>query len=347
MDHENQPPRYDPEGDTQPFLSEDSLAHTRPTIPPNAIYPEGMVRPPEPAGETQPVLTIDPLAEFQAIRIPAKPRGRKKHPARPAGIILIILLALYFLAPLRTNVVLLGIDRVPDGTALGRSDTIILTGIAPLPPSVRMLSIPRDLYLDIPGVGENRINTAHFYAEAQQPGSGPSALAQVVQQNFDVRVPYYLRVRFDGFLGIFDAMGGVTVDLPTPMAGYPAGRWHLDSQQALAFVRDRSGTDDFFRMANTQVIVRAVVRQMFNPVEWSRAPAVAAAGFRAVDTNLPVWMWPRLGAAFLLADLTGGIDNRTVTREMTTPYVTDGGAQVLLPNWDLIRPLVAEMFGRF
>lgn len=346
MDSENQEPRYDPDGETQPFLPEDSLAQTRPAMPSNPIHPQSMAYPQELAGETQPVLTTDPMAEFQAIHFPAKPRGRKK-PARPVGLLLVVLLALYFLAPVRTNIVLLGIDRVPDGTALGRSDTIILTGIAPLPPSVRMLSIPRDLYLDIPGVGENRINTAHFFAEAQQPGSGPRALAQVVQQNFGVRVPYYLRVRFDGFLGIFEAMGGVDVNLPEPMAGYPAGRQHLDAEQALAFVRDRSGTDDFFRMSHTQLIAKAAVMQMLNPVEWPRLPVVAVATLQAVDTNVPVWQWPRLGVSFLLASVTGGIDNRTIAREMTTPYVTDGGAQVLLPNWDLIHALVADMFRPF
>ncbi len=346
MDNENQASRYDPDGETQPFLPEDSLAHTRPSMPSIPIDPEGLAYQPQPAGETQPVLIIDPLAEFQAIRIPTKPRGRKRG-IRPVGLLLVILLVLYFLAPLRTNIVLLGIDRVPDGTALGRSDTIILTGIAPLPPSVEMLSIPRDLYLDIPGVGENRINTAHFFAEAQQPGSGPRALAQVVQQNFGVRVPYYVRVRFDGFLGIFDAMGGVDVNLPEPMSGYQAGPQHLDAAQSLAFVRDRSGTDDFFRMAHTQMLVKAAVRQMLNPTEWSRLPSVGVATMQAVDTNLPVWLWPRLGTSVLLASLTGGIDNRTIAREMVTPYVTDGGAQVLLPDWDQIHALVAQMFRRF
>ncbi len=345
MNANNPAPRYDPEGDTQPFLPEDSLAQTRPAFPQPAVNPSGLIAPSSPAGDTQPVLINDPMAEFQAIHIEAKPHGRKRHTTRPVVLILLALLALYFLAPLRTNVIVLGIDRVPDGTALGRSDTIILTGIAPLPPSVRMLSIPRDLYLDIPGVGENRINTAHFYAEAQQPGSGPNALAQVVQQDFGVRVPYYLRVRFDGFLGIFAAMDGVNVDFPEPMSSYPAGPQHLTAEQALAFVRDRNGADDFFRMAHTQLLVKAAVRQLLSPAEWRRIPAVAAAGQRALDTNLPVWLWPRLGSSFLLASLTGGIDNRTIVREMVMPYVTDGGAQVLLPNWDLIRPLVAEMFG--
>ncbi len=347
MNNDHQAPRYDPDGETQPFLPEDSLAQTRPSLQPIPLDSIGLDFSQEPAGETQPVLITDPMAEFQAIHIEAKSRGRKRRSARPLFLALILLAALYFFAPIRTNIVLLGIDRVPEGTALGRSDTIILTGIAPLPPSVRMLSIPRDLYLDIPGIGEDRINTAHFYAEAQKPGSGPAALAQVIQQNFGVRVPYYLRVRFDGFLGIFDAMGGVTVDFPEPMSGYPAGRQRLNAEQALAFVRDRSGADDFFRMAHTQLLVKAAVWQMLNPSEWARLPAVVQAAMAAVDTNLPLWLWPRLGTSFLLSVLTGGIDNQTIAREMTTPYVTGGGAQVLLPNWDLIRPLVTRLFRLF
>lgn len=346
MNPNNPIPRYDPDGETQPFWPEDSLAQTRPALPVNATPLPGLVdnNKEEPAGITSPLPAHEPMATFQAIRLPPKPR-RRKRPARPFWLVAVFLLAAYFLAPLRTHMVVLGIDRTPDGTAVGRSDTIILTGITPLAPTVRMLSIPRDLYLDIPGVGLERINTAHFYAEAERPGSGPKALARVVQQSFGVRVPYYVRVRFDGFLEIFNAMGGVVVDLPEPMAGYPAGRNHLSAEQALAFVRDRSGTDDFFRMSHTHLMVRAALRQILRPSEWARLPAVAAVSMRVVDTNLPVWQWPRLGLALLRATLTGNIDSCTIEREMVTPYVTAGGGQVLLPNWDLIHPLIAEMFG--
>lgn len=259
-------------------------------------------------------------------------------------ILLGVALLAYFFAPLRTELLVLGIDRVPDGTALGRSDTMILMSVNPLKPTVKLLSIPRDLWVTIPGVGENRINTAHFFAEASVPGSGPEAAVATVEQNFNVSVPYYVRLRFDAVLMVVDALGGVNVELPSDMAGLPAGSHHLSGEQALAFVRDRKGTDDFFRMEHAQFMLKSIARQMISPASWSRLPAVFQAARSSVDTNLPLWQWPRLGIAFVRAAMGDGLDARTIQREMTTPYITDQGANVLLPNWPLIQPYVQEMF---
>jgi len=65
--------------------------------------------------------------------------------------------------------------------------------------------------------------------------------------------------------------------------------------------------------------------------------------FQSVDTNIPAYLWPRLGLAVLRAG-PDGIDNRTITREMVNPWTTDLGANVLLPNWDAINPVLMEMF---
>ncbi len=298
------------------------------------------------------------LAHYQSIRVPRGQQRdwRRRHRGPLPGccscalvllvpmLIFMVGLAVYLLAPLRTNLLVLGIDRVPDGTALGRSDTMMLVSVDPLWPTVKLLSIPRDLWVNIPGVGENRINTAHFYAEAAQPGSGPAAALRTVDANFDLNVLYYVRVRFDAFQRIIDALGGVTVNLPQDMGGLPAGQHHLDGAQALAFVRDRKGADDFFRMEHGQLLVRAIAAEALAPQSWSRLPAVIQAGFASVDSNLPFWQWPRLGLAFLRASVSDRFESRTIQREMTTPYITDGGADVLLPNWDLIRPYVNEMF---
>jgi anionic cell wall polymer biosynthesis LytR-Cps2A-Psr (LCP) family protein len=86
-----------------------------------------------------------------------------------------------------------------------------------------------------------------------------------------------------------------------------------------------------------------MVAQILSPGSWPRLPQVAQAVFSSIDSNLPFWQWPRLGMAFLRAGLSSRIDSHTITREMTTPYITDGGANVLLPNWDLIRPYVKEV----
>lgn len=264
----------------------------------------------------------------------------------PFLLILAVLLPFYFLLPVRTDLLVLGIDRAPDGSAVARTDTMVLMSISPLKPVVKMLSIPRDLWVNIPGVGENRINTAHFFAEANQPGSGPAATLNVVESNFGVPVWLYVRLRFDAVVRIVDAMGGVTVDLPAQMGGLPAGKHHLDGKQALAFIRDRKGTDDFFRMKDGQLMIKAVALQALSPLTWLRAPLIANAVFSSVDTNLPPWLWPRIGLAFVRAAASGAIDNRTIQREMTTPTITSGGANVLMPNWDLIHPYVRDMFAQ-
>jgi polyisoprenyl-teichoic acid--peptidoglycan teichoic acid transferase len=306
-------------------------------------------------GQTQPPsYPPDYLAYYQPVRV----RRQRKSPlscsfsgcgsclaaALIALFVLIGLLAVYLLAPLRTDLLVLGIDRVPDGTTLGRSDTIILVTVNPLKPTVKMLSIPRDLWVNIPGVGENRINTAHFFAESSQPGSGSLAALRTVNENFGLAVKYYVRLRFDAFQNIVNALGGVTVNLPEDMGGLTAGQHHLDGTQALAFVRDRKGTDDFFRMEQAQFLVRATAIQLLSPLSWPRLPLVAGAALSSVDTNLPFWHWPRIGLAFLRAAVSDSLDSRTIRREMTTPYITDGGANVLLPNWELILPYVQEIF---
>jgi polyisoprenyl-teichoic acid--peptidoglycan teichoic acid transferase len=308
---------------------------------------------------------VDPLAETRAQRVSdqwterrpapvymAVPRKPSRRPWQTACLTLLLLLAclfffsgIYLLAPIRTNILLLGIDRAPDGTDLSRTDTNILVTIIPLQPYVGMLSIPRDLWVNVPGVGENRINTAHFFAENAAPGTGPQATIDTVQQNFGVDVSYYVRIRFDGLQEVVDALGGVDLELDSPTAGYPPGVHHLNGEQALAFVRDRSGTDDFFRMQHGQMFLTQMLKQLVSPASWPRLPGVILAINRSVDTNVPIWHWPRLGLALLRAG-SGGIDNRIISRDLVTPFTTPAGAQVLRPEWDRINPVLFEMFGQ-
>lgn len=257
---------------------------------------------------------------------------------------MLLFVLIYLLAPLRTNILILGIDRPPEGTDLSRTDTIILTTVIPLKPYVGMLSIPRDLWVNVPNVGENRINTAHFYAENAQTGGGPYAAMETVRQNFGVDVNYYGRIRFDSVQQLADAMGGVEISLDAPMSGYPAGTHRLNGEQSLAFVRDRQGSDDFFRMSRGQLFLKAFGKQVIAPRSWNKIPEVAIVLMDSIDTNVPPWLWPRLGVAFLRAG-PEGIDSQVISREMVTPFTTSGGAQVLAPNWERINPLLMEMFG--
>jgi LCP family protein required for cell wall assembly len=262
-----------------------------------------------------------------------------------ALVALCMILLLPALLPIRTNVLLLGVDARPGEGDLGRTDTMILTTFQPLRPYVGMLTIPRDLWVNIPNVGENRINTAHFFAEANQTGSGPAAAMEAVRQNFGVDVHFYVRIRFEGLKGLVDSLGGLDVTLPSAMSGYAQGTHHMDGTQALAFVRDRAGSDDLFRNERAIIFLKAFMRQLLHPATWPRFPAFMAALNQAMDTDLPLWAWPRLGMAMLRVG-PEGIDGRAITHEMVTPFTTSGGASVLLPRWELINPVLFEIFGQ-
>jgi len=274
------------------------------------------------------------------MEVPLKSR-RKTHRLRNGFLILLVFFL--FFTPMRTTLLVIGIDRVPEGSYAGRSDTMILATLPPLLPQMSLLSIPRDLWVNIPGVGENRINTAHYFAELYQPGSGMEAAAGAVEANFGIDVPYVIRIKFDGIVNIVDAMGGITITLDEPTALFEAGTQQLDGTTALAFVRDRSGSDDFSRQKHGQIFIAAAVKNMLNPVKWLRIPAVATALVGAIDTNIPFYVWPRVvyGAAF---SAVFGFDTQTLDRNWVTPWVTDEGAQVLIPNWELINPVIEKIF---
>jgi LCP family protein required for cell wall assembly len=207
-----------------------------------------------------------------------------------------------------------------------------------------MLSIPRDLWVEIPGVGFNRINTAHFFAENEQPGSGPRAVMAVVEQNFKIGVDDYIRLDFNGIVSFVDALGGVPVTLETPVGKLSAGEHVLSGEQALAFVRDRSGTDDFFRMDHGQIFIRAVLRRLMQPGAWPRIPVAILAISENFESSMNIIERLRFGFTFLRVG-PDGIVARQITREMTNGFITNQGAQVLDPNWELINPLVHELFG--
>ena len=287
----------------------------------------------------------------------AAERRRKRQERRPLRIpwrgcllllvpvaLLLGIAAAYLLWPAQTNLLVFGIDYTVPWEATARSDSILLLGFNPQPAQVRLLSIPRDLWVNIPGQGENRINTAHYVAESQQAGSGPQALRSTIEQNFAIPVDYHLRFRFESFRDIIDALGGVDIVLSEPTAGYPAGRHHLTGRKALAFVRDRSSAaSDFGRMSQGQFMFKAILKNLMNPLKWPRLPGAARTFFDAVDTDIPAWLWPRL--AFTLLRLgPGGIESHIIDQNMVSNYTTDQGAMVLLPEWTLIRLLAASLF---
>lgn len=292
--------------------------------------------------KTQPTRRMD---RMQALRpLPARRRSRLMG-CCSWPFLLLALIVLYFFAPLRTNLLLLGTDDSLERGSIGRTDTIILATVVPFRPYVGMLSIPRDLWVNVPGVGEQRINTAYFFAESNAPGSGSRAALQTIRDNFGVPVRYYAVIHMTGLTSIVDALGGVDIVLESPIGGFPAGVHHLNGEDALIFVRERSSSDDFSRMVRAQILLSALVKKAISPSYWISLPQFLSSLTEVIDTNIPVWQWPRLLFALLRA-FVFGIDSQTITREMVVPFQTSQGAQVLAPNWDAINPLLRRMFGK-
>ena len=170
----------------------------------------------------------------------------------------------------RINVLLVGVDKLPDRTAT-LTDTMIVASLDPVGKSVSMLSLPRDM-VNVPlGNGDvygPKINSLLAYADRNPkdfPKGGMRALEDAVGALLAIPIHYYARIDFIGFIAMIDAVGGVDIDvaktlnarrydgygLPTTGFHLEAGRHHLTGAEALAYARIRKGPGetDFTRAA--------------------------------------------------------------------------------------------------
>lgn len=263
----------------------------------------------------------------------------------------------------RTNFLLLGIDR-REGTGWAyRTDTIIVVTLKPESGAGAMLSIPRDLQIAIPGHGENRINTANVYGyDKGNPGSGPALLAATIQAGFGIPVDGYLMADFQAFEAIVDTLDGIDIDVPKllhdtrypdPRPGDPyayktihfePGRQHMDGKRALEYARSRMSTTDFDRAERQHMVLLAIRERALSLSAIPRWPLLAAAVVKGIKTNM------NPGQLLTLAFFGAQMDASDLTHVVLEPPLVVGhrradGAAVQLPNWDLINPLIAEVFG--
>jgi LCP family protein required for cell wall assembly len=248
------------------------------------------------------------------------------------------------------------------------TDTIILLTIDPISKTAGMLSIPRDLWVAIPGFGHSRINTAWTLGEAAKlPGGGPGLAMETVSQLIGVPVHYYVQVDFGTFISFINLIGGIDVYVEQRMVLDPTGSGqdhfvlkpgdvrHLTGKRALAYARCRSESQgcsdgDVGRAKRQQQVILAIRDKVFDPAEFpkllTQAPTLFAEFSSGVHTNLS------LEDAIKLAVLAKGIplenikqgviDNNMAIFANTT---LDGvPASVLRPVPDLIRILRDEIF---
>ena len=260
----------------------------------------------------------------------------------------------------RMTILLLGLDtREDERNQPTRSDTMILVTVDPAQKRAGMLSIPRDLWVPIPGHGENKINTAHFFGELDKPGGGPALARRVVEYNLGVRVNYYARVDFRGFEELIDAIGGITVDVERPIKDdeYPAGPaseggicrvyiptglQHMDGRTALRYARSRHGDNDFARNHRQQTVLLAARTQVLQPSILPRVPQMIGILRDALQTDVP------LTDILPIFNMARGIQSkdivvRSIDYSMTIDYNGDG--TVLIPDRRKIQKVVEEVFG--
>jgi LCP family protein required for cell wall assembly len=261
-------------------------------------------------------------------------------------------------------VLVVGLDRRPGETGLAyRTDTMMLVSIDPASRSLGILSIPRDLYVAVPGYSEpQRVNTPMVLGEIRQPGSGPQLLMQTVQYNLGIRVNDYVAVDFNTFVTLIDTIGGVELDVPYTINdplfpdmnyGYDpfyitAGIHQMDGRTALKYARTRHGDSDFRRAQRQQAVIYAIRDKILEldmlPQLIIQAPTLWNQLSSGISTGLQFDQIIQL--ALYLKDIPlDSMKTGVINEQYTLGYTTSDGASVLVPDRANIGPLMVEVFG--
>ncbi len=214
------------------------------------------------------------------------------------------------------NILLIGTDS--RGEDRGRSDSMILLSINSKTDKITMCSLMRDMYVQIPGYGSNKLNAAYSYG-------GPELLMDTIEENLYIEIDDYVTVNFVSFANIVDAVGGVEIEVSDNEAdamnvllqspegvsffGEPSesdlldggGTYNLSGKQALCYSRLRYvGNADFERTQRQRKVLEAIIKKAANPV---RIGAVAKEALPSMNTNmskLNMYLLSLRGPGFLL-----------------------------------------------
>ena len=261
----------------------------------------------------------------------------------------------------RVNILILGVDQRQDERAIGlptRSDTMMVASIDPVQKTAAVISFPRDLWVTIPGFGEERINAAYRNGELRKvEGGGAAVAAQTVERNFGVRAPYFITVDFNGFQDIVNTVGGVVIDVQRPLKddAYPTDDYNtervfflpgpqlMNGSTALKYARTRHSDSDFARMARQQEIIMSLRDRALRLNMISQFPALIDQGLRTVQTNLSPT------EILSLAKLVGQLDKEAlsslvVDRDLVTSFTGYDGAALLAPNRTAIQRAIQQLF---
>ncbi len=262
----------------------------------------------------------------------------------------------------RTTILVMGLDRRPDETYPTRTDTMIVLSFDPVAQNASMLSVPRDLYLDIPGFGRERVNAAYVLGAVNNGGeaAGAQLAMDTIERNLGIRIDHYLLVDFNAVIGVINALGGVTVEVPYTIDdplypdmdyGYdpfylPAGTHTLDGATALKYMRTRHGDNDFERSRRQQqtlLALREKISELGAAGLARRAPQVwgEVKGGIFSDMSLNELLALTSTASALSAE---SVRSGVIDYNYASSYTTNGGASVLVLRTQEVSQLVTDLF---
>ena len=265
----------------------------------------------------------------------------------------------------RLNILVLGTDKRPnDADHFPRSDTMIMLNLDTEKKQVRVMSMPRDLIVEIPGYGESKLNSAYLYGEYYElPGGGQALAVQTVSQLFNVPIDYYVAVNFDGFRKVIDTVGGIEVDVPYELDDYhypsddegdPFGELHvhfdeglqeMDGKTALRYARTRHADNDFMRNRRQLQVILATRKAALTLNLIPTLPRLIDDLAGTVETNIPFKQ--QLALAQLGYEIeSSNIITSTIDRDMIIPAVLPDGSEGLELNWKAAQPVIESFFGR-
>ncbi len=256
----------------------------------------------------------------------------------------------------RVNLLLLGVDsnraRLEQGDP-PLSDTMIVVSIDPLTKQVGMLSIPRDLLVMIPGLGEEKINAAYSNGSMSDI-TGPGLVQATIEYNFGIPIHYYAEVELQGFEKIIDTIGGVTIDVAAPIKDdvhpgegfnttrvyFPAGLQHMDGATALRFSRTRHDDNDFARGNRQQQMLMTLREQAVQLNLITKANELLKDLGGTVRTDLSPTETLQLAK---LGTEIKGTDIHSYSLRSATSEQNDARGYYLIPDWTAIRGIVGQM----
>lgn len=261
------------------------------------------------------------------------------------------------------NILLLGTDARAGEMGEANTDTMILLSLDPQSQTVGLLSLPRDLYVPLPGYGYNaKINMAFRTGERTRYPNGGAQLAKDTVSSFiGEPVHYYVKVNFQAFVEFIDMIGGVELvvpktiydpEYPTDDYGYQtfyleAGSQHLDGETALKYVRTRNVDDDYGRARRQQDLLSAVARKVTRTdMITTLLPKLAPMLYTmrsSVQTDVPMQLQLELANYFASAPLHP-VRQLVLDNQFGYETYTEEGMWILVPDRSLVRPAVARFF---